>query len=35
MKPWLYLDNSIHEYLQDLERLGEEPADYGSIWYYY
>jgi lysine 2,3-aminomutase len=35
MKPWLYLDNSIHEYLQDLERLGEDPADYGSIWYYY
>ena len=35
MKPWLYLDNSIHKYLQDLERLGEDPADYASIWYYY
>jgi lysine 2,3-aminomutase len=35
MKPWLYLDISIHEYLQDLERLGEDPADYASLWYYY
>jgi lysine 2,3-aminomutase len=35
MKPWLYSDNSIHDYLQDLERLGEDPADYASIWYYY
>jgi lysine 2,3-aminomutase len=35
VKPWLYLDNSIHKYLQDLERLGEDPADYASIWYYY
>jgi lysine 2,3-aminomutase len=35
MKPWLYLDNPIHKYLQDLERLGEDPADYASIWYYY
>ncbi|MGD8795179.1 MAG: KamA family radical SAM protein, partial [Anaerolineae bacterium] len=35
MKPWLYLDNSIYEYLQDLERTGEDPADYASIWYYY
>jgi lysine 2,3-aminomutase len=34
-KPWLYVDNSIHEYLQELERLGEDPADYASIWYYY
>lgn len=34
-KPWLYLDNSIHKYLQELERLGEDPADYASIWYYY
>jgi lysine 2,3-aminomutase len=34
-KPWLYLDNSIAEYLRDMERLGEDPADYGSIWYYY
>ncbi|MFN2292230.1 MAG: KamA family radical SAM protein [Anaerolineae bacterium] len=34
-KPWLYLDNSISEYLRDLERLGEDPEDYRSIWYYY
>jgi lysine 2,3-aminomutase len=34
-RPWLYVDNSIHEYLQELERLGEDPADYASIWYYY
>jgi lysine 2,3-aminomutase len=35
MQPWLYLDSSIQEYLQDLEQLGEDPADYASIWYYY
>ncbi len=35
MKPWLYLDNSIYAYLQELERLGEDPEDYASIWYYY
>jgi lysine 2,3-aminomutase len=35
MKPWLYTDGSIHKYLQDLERWGEDPADYASIWYYY
>jgi lysine 2,3-aminomutase len=35
MNPWLYTDNSIHQYLQDLERIGENPADYASIWYYY
>jgi lysine 2,3-aminomutase len=35
MEPWLYLDNSIHKYLQDLEQIGEDPADYASIWYYY
>ncbi len=34
-EPWLYVDNSIHRYLQDLERLGEDPAEYASIWYYY
>ena len=34
-EPWLYVDNSIHRYLQDLERMGEDPADYESIWYYY
>lgn len=34
-EPWLYLDNAIYKYLRDLERLGEDPADYASIWYYY
>jgi lysine 2,3-aminomutase len=34
-EPWLYVDNSIHRYLQDLERMGEDPAEYASIWYYY
>ncbi|MBN1659626.1 MAG: KamA family radical SAM protein [Anaerolineae bacterium] len=34
-KPWLYLDSSIHQYLRALEQLGEDPADYAGIWYYY
>jgi lysine 2,3-aminomutase len=34
-KPWLYVDKSIARYLRDLEQLGEDPADYSSIWYYY
>jgi len=35
VEPWLYTDNSIHRYLCDLEKMGEDPADYQSIWYYY
>jgi lysine 2,3-aminomutase len=35
MEPWPYVDNPIYEYLQELERLGEDPAEYESIWYYY
>jgi lysine 2,3-aminomutase len=35
MEPWPYLDNSIYEYLQRLEEIGEDPKDYESIWYYY
>jgi hypothetical protein len=35
MQPWLYVDSPIYHYLQDLEQLGEDPADYASIWYYY
>ncbi len=35
MAPWLQTDNSIHQYLKDLEQMGEDPADYQSIWYYY
>jgi len=35
MDPWPYVDNSIYEYLQRLEEMGEDPEDYESIWYYY
>jgi lysine 2,3-aminomutase len=35
MVPWIYTDNSIYKYLQDLEQLGEDPQDYESMWYYY
>jgi len=33
--PWPYVDVSIHEYLARLQRLGEDPSDYRSIWHYY
>jgi len=33
--PWTYVDVSIHDYLLRLEGLGEDPADYESVWYYY
>ena len=32
--PWPYVDISIAEYLEHLAELGEDPADYDSIWYY-
>ena len=32
--PWPYADVSIAGYLARLESLGEDPADYESIWYY-
>ena len=35
VKPWMYVDRSIHGYFACLERLGENPADYESIWTYY
>lgn len=35
VEPWAYADVSIHDYLQRLEALGEDPDDYESIWYYY
>jgi len=35
MEPWMYIDVSIHGYLRELERRGEDPKDYESIWYYY
>ncbi|MCZ7542754.1 MAG: KamA family radical SAM protein [Anaerolineae bacterium] len=34
-EPWLYVDNGIHRYLEQLEEIGEDPAEYASIWYYY
>jgi len=33
--PWPYVDVSIRGYLDRLEAIGEDPADYESIWYYY
>ncbi len=35
VKPWKYVDTSISEYLMRMERRGEDPQDYESIWYYY
>lgn len=35
VEPWIYTDSSIYEYLKELERRGEDPGDYKSIWYYY
>lgn len=35
VEPYLYQDTSIHEYLQELERRGENIEEYSSIWYYY
>ena len=34
-EPRMVTDNSIHKYLQDVARLGEDPEDYSSIWYYF
>ena len=34
VEPARHVDNSIHEYLQNVARLGEDPDDYASIWYY-
>jgi len=35
VRPWSYVDVSIRRYLEQLAELGEDPADYQSIWYYY
>jgi len=35
VEPWVYVDTAIHDYLRELERRGEDPKDYESIWYYY
>jgi len=32
---FVYTDVSIHGYLQKLRAIGENPADYKTIWYYY
>ena len=34
-EPRMYVDNSIHKYLQDVKQLGEDPEEYASIWYYF
>jgi len=33
--PWPYVDASIRDYLERMRELGEDPADYESIWTYY
>lgn len=35
VEPWIYPDTAIYNYLKDMERRGEDPRDYESIWYYY
>jgi lysine 2,3-aminomutase len=35
VQPWRYVDSSIRRYLSEIEKLGENPAQYASIWYYY
>ncbi|MCX6639049.1 MAG: KamA family radical SAM protein [bacterium] len=32
---YLYTDISIMNFLKRLEEIGEDPAEYSSIWYYY
>ena len=32
---YVYTDVSIYDYLQRLKAIGENKADYSSIWYYY
>jgi lysine 2,3-aminomutase len=33
--PWSYADVAIRDYLERMQELGEDPADYESIWSYY
>jgi lysine 2,3-aminomutase len=35
IKPYIYTDVTIKDYLGKLEARGEDPEDYRSIWYYY
>lgn len=32
---YIYVDVPIFEYLERLEKEGENPEDYKTIWYYY
>lgn len=32
---YIYKDVSLHDYLERLEKLGENPEDYRTIWYYF
>ncbi len=32
---YVHTDVSIHEYLKRLKSVGDKPADYKTIWYYY
>ncbi|TKJ42255.1 KamA family radical SAM protein [candidate division LCP-89 bacterium B3_LCP] len=32
---YLHTDMSIHEYLQRIEEIGEDPDKYSTIWYYF
>ena len=35
VKPYIYTDVTIRDYLQKLEARGDDTEDYRSIWYYY
>jgi len=35
VEPYVYKDISIYDYLQELEKRGEDIEEYKSIWYYY
>ncbi|GAB4116801.1 MAG: KamA family radical SAM protein [Candidatus Caldatribacteriota bacterium] len=35
VKPYVYKDVSIYQYLQEMKRRGEDIEEYRSIWYYY
>ncbi len=35
VKPYIYTDVTIKDYLEKLKKRGENPEDYRSIWYYY
>ncbi len=35
VKPYVYTDVTVRDYLQKLEARGDDTEDYRSIWYYY